>query len=773
MLKKKDSLYNFLFFWIGLFFLCILIVNNLVSNNQIIIKNDYIDQHLPIYREFINLLEDGFPFWSWNLFLGTNFWASKAYYLIGDIYAWIVVILNFFLKDIIKSLSIIFILKMITTYTFIYIFLCKFKINKILVVSLSLVFVFSGWNTTFIEHPFYTSFYSIIPLLLIGLYEVYHKDQYFILTISVALLVSINFYLFWVISIFVLIIWLFQNVKDNSISNLKKIFNKSFRLLFYYVIGVLIASVVWLPAIMHMIQTNRLGSFLVEYERWSQLNVASLITFSILPRLNYYTDGIFKDTWYYFHQVSIYIGVLTILLIPHSVYVFKNIRKNLVYLSLILLTLLLLSSPKVGLIFHFTYSLRYTLIISLIWFLISIDVISELKNIKISVVIGVEIVIISLYLLIKYYFIPTLYLTLPIHTEELHLLDVSVILSLFYSIVLFSVAFFEKKRYRINYNIIFSILGFIMLFEISYFTIFVLNSHTLKEIDNIQYEVDSNLKNAISALKEYDNGFYRVHHNFDSSVYLNYENISLSSDIKTVVTYDSVYQYTLIDFLTWFRQYPNTNWHFRFSEPTFFKLLDVKYAIINTDYKDPNIDGYYAYPIEGMQYGEYQVYKYNYKDNLAFSYNKFEKTSELKKITFDDKYEMYRIADLLSSTLFIDDSDYELLKLYEYENSSLDIEINPTQYANNYVEFNFELINKKALFFSIPFDNGWTIYDNGNKIKKYSVQGGFIGLFLDEGNHQIKFKYVSPGFKIGLTLSIVSSLILAVLKYLKYRKSNN
>lgn len=773
MLKKKEFLSNTILFIVGLIVVLILIGNNLVTDFQIIVKNDYIDQHIPFYTEFLNLLEDGFPFWSWNLFLGTNFWASKAYYLIGDVYAWVTVFINFFIKDLIKSLSIIFVLKMVVTYTFIFAFLNRLKINNILIVVFSLIFVFSGWNTTFLEHPFYTSFYSIIPLLLIGLYDFYHYDKYLILTIAVAVLVSINFYLFWVISIFVLIIWLFQNTRDNRIKDLKRFFNKSFRLLFFYVLGVLMASVVWLPAIMHMIQTNRIGSFLIEYDKWSQLNVASFLTFSIIPRLNYYTNGVFKDTWYYFHQVSIYIGMFTILLIPHSVYIFRNTRKNMAYLTLLLLTLLLLSSPKIGLLFHFTYSLRYTLIISLIWFLIAIDVIRELKNIKLSFVICIEIVLITIYLSIKFYFTPTIYTVLPMHIEELHLLDISFVLSILYSSVLFFVGLFEKNKKEINYNVIFLIIGFIMLFEISYFTNYVLSSHTLSEEDDIQYLVDTNLENAINALKEYDSGFYRVHHNFDSSVYLNYENISLTKDMKTVVTYDSVYQYTLIDFLTWFRQYPNTNWHFRFSEPSFFKLLNVKYAIINTNYSDPNIDRYYSNPIEGMRFGEYQIYKYRDNDFIAFSYHKFEKISVLNKITFDDKYEMYRIADSLISTLFIDDSDYDNLPIHEYEKSITQVELTPTQYANNYVEFNFSLEDKQALFFTIPYDKGWTIYDNDIKTTKYSVQGGFIGLFLEKGEHQIKFKYISPGFKIGLFFSIISSLVFIVLSFIKNRKSKN
>ncbi|MTL62303.1 YfhO family protein, partial [Turicibacter sanguinis] len=51
---------------------------------------DYQNQHLYFYEEFHRLLSSGeAPFWSWNLFLGTNFIGSKTYYLLGDPFAYL------------------------------------------------------------------------------------------------------------------------------------------------------------------------------------------------------------------------------------------------------------------------------------------------------------------------------------------------------------------------------------------------------------------------------------------------------------------------------------------------------------------------------------------------------------------------------------------------------------------------------------------------------------------------------------------------------------
>jgi len=34
------------------------------------------------------------PFWSWNFFLGNNFWASKSYQLLGDLFAYIALLFD-------------------------------------------------------------------------------------------------------------------------------------------------------------------------------------------------------------------------------------------------------------------------------------------------------------------------------------------------------------------------------------------------------------------------------------------------------------------------------------------------------------------------------------------------------------------------------------------------------------------------------------------------------------------------------------------------------
>ena len=78
------------------------------------------------------------------------------------------------------------------------------------------------------------------------------------------------------------------------------------------------------------------------------------------------------------------------------------------------------------------------------------------------------------------------------------------------------------------------------------------------------------------------------------------------------------------------------------------------------------------------------------------------------------------------------------------------------------------------LFTSIPYDEGWTAEVDGNKAEIISLGDSFVGLKLTEGTHEIKLRYVSPGFKLGLLASIFCWAIFFLISHVwKKRKKLN
>ena len=70
---------------------------------------------------------------------------------------------------------------------------------------------------------------------------------------------------------------------------------------------------------------------------------------------------------------------------------------------------------------------------------------------------------------------------------------------------------------------------------------------------------------------------------------------------------------------------------------------------------------------------------------------------------------------------------------------------------------------KQILFTSIPYDEGWSVWVDGQKQDPLVLCSTFIGLLLEPGEHQISMQYSAPGFKIGcwISLATAAGLILA------------
>lgn len=778
----KRNEYNLNFFKVtiayisGLLLILYIFSNFIGFNADYVIKYDYFWQHIPFHQEFFRLLENGFPFWSWNFFLGTNFWGSKVLYVIGDPFTWITYFANLFVNSTTISMSYILVLKFIVGYSLIFTLLGQLKHNVYIRLLFSLFYVFSGWSTTFIEQSFFLSFYMLMPMLFIGVEHFIKRRITNVFSIACALQISVNFYFFWPASILLLIYWIYRFVVIYDTFDIKKFIIESLYLLISLLVGLVIASIIWLPGLLHFQSSSRLGSFLNTYDKWELLHVSSFFMFSFIPILKY-LDGVLKDYWYYFNQFGLYFGALSIMLLPHVVYIFKTKKLRIANSILVMLMYLLLISPKIGLFFHFSFGLRYTFIITFLGIIVAAQVLENIQNIKWYIVVFIQAIIVILYNLLYSFVLPTLYIELPANLLELDLLKTIYYLTFVYSGILIVSAFLRK--FIKNNNLIKPItILFIVIFGVyetnvqSFYALTSQNHRTTVD-QSLPFELGSDYQDAVDYIKSIDNGFYRIYQN---NSYLS--NINLHYDYKSISTYDSVFQYSLQDFLVWSRQYPNTNWEFRYTEPSFNKLLATRYSIIDTTLEPNYMSDLWYFDQIGTEknFGKYAIYKFKAETHMAYTYNQIDSLKVVNDYTKDDgEYFLYVVGDMLDNTIYIDDEIYPLNDYESYVNQTDFIKkgIDPIDYNQNWMNFNFNLESNSLVFFSIPFDKGWTIVDNDNEVTPIIVQGGFIGLALEEGNHTIDLNFVPPGLYYGAILSGVGISILIIYMCFKmYKKFN-
>ena len=60
------------------------------------------------------------------------------------------------------------------------------------------------------------------------------------------------------------------------------------------------------------------------------------------------------------------------------------------------------------------------------------------------------------------------------------------------------------------------------------------------------------------------------------------------------------------------------------------------------------------------------------------------------------------------------------------------------------------------------YSDGWIAYIDGRKTDIMRTNIGFCGLVLEPGEHEISMIYSTPGIKIGIIITILSSITYAI-----------
>ena len=83
-----------------------------------------------------------------------------------------------------------------------------------------------------------------------------------------------------------------------------------------------------------------------------------------------------------------------------------------------------------------------------------------------------------------------------------------------------------------------------------------------------------------------------------------------------------------------------------------------------------------------------------------------------------------------------------------------------TKFSENNIKGSVTVNESKVLFFSIPFDEGWSAKLNGADVKLYRVNAGLTGLLINKGKNDVELSFEPRLRSKGKLISGVSLLIL-------------
>ena len=78
-----------------------------------------------------------------------------------------------------------------------------------------------------------------------------------------------------------------------------------------------------------------------------------------------------------------------------------------------------------------------------------------------------------------------------------------------------------------------------------------------------------------------------------------------------------------------------------------------------------------------------------------------------------------------------------------------------SEFSDTYVSGTITLSEDGYMFTSIPAENGWKVYVDGQEAEYDTYEDAFIMVALSAGTHTVEFKYVPMGLYIGLIISLV------------------
>ncbi len=140
---------------------------------------------------------------------------------------------------------------------------------------------------------------------------------------------------------------------------------------------------------------------------------------------------------------------------------------------------------------------------------------------------------------------------------------------------------------------------------------------------------------------------------------------------------------------------------------------------------------------------DWKYHNKNYQFKYVISLNNNKINIKITK----GKYKINNVKMYYSQIL---KNDYQSLENIEINKKNSIIKCYTYLHSNNY------------LVTSIPYDEGFDIYVNGQKKKKELVNTAFLGVKLKKGKNNIIIKYNSPYFNLGLFFSILGFILFLI-----------
>ncbi|MEF9919522.1 MAG: YfhO family protein [Erysipelotrichaceae bacterium] len=744
---KREKKYLFCLFLLLSFIISVYFFQYVFNSLPVQYGTDIRPQWFLFYEEFksliSNFLQTGdFPFYSWHDFLGTNFYASKSYYLMGDLFSYIGLLFN---TNFFDTALILEILKFFTAGFSMYFLLSKFNLQPKIKIIGSLCYTFSGWSLFFSGQMVFLSFYALVPLYFAGIESYLQDKKSTLFIIMTALCLLTNYYFFFTLSCFTVVYVSYRYYILND--SLEHFMKKVVILIFYYFIGVLISMILTLPTIYYMLGSDRFSGFEngIFFEQ-IQVYFHEIASFFVPNYLYIYGNNIFETNAHYTREICFYSGSITVLLLPclnkmKSKFSKATIMVWIVFLFLMIFPMLVSAIHGFG-----DPSFRWGFFLILFNIITISNILNNVDFYKNKIIIYQAIVLFIVSIII----VP---LTAFVTDQNLSNFFEQNLLFLIFGILLiiYALILFKFKKHALT------ILLFLITIELAFGGFKLFNRNL--EISKIQD--DNFIQSVTHVLQDYDNQlnsmldniepinstqYYRTYIPHDSLYWEYSHNMSLVYQLNGTMTYDSAYAPSINGLKKIVPEIKDfeSEWIFNIQDVDLLSFLNVKYAIVVDEQELPKGGNWRL--LSNNFRDSFLIYRNDDYRNLGTTYSSISLINDFSS------------TKSLKDTLYVNSEDFDLISSF-LKSSSTSILENIDYYNNQLTAYCYS-DDDSFMVITLPYDRGWNVKVNGIETKTFEVNGGFIGIPINKGDNTIEMYFTPAGFKVGAILSGIGVLCL-------------
>ncbi len=776
--QKEKKMFTFLVALITA--ACLFVPYMIMSEGYFTFYGDFNVQQIPFYQMCHAAIREGNVNWNWLTDLGSDFVGSYAFYLLGSPFFWVTLLFpNSFVPYLMGPLLILkFAFAALTGYLYIR----RFTKTAYAASLGGLLYAFSGFS---VYNIFFNHFHEAIiafPLLLLAMELLITENRRGVFALAVAFCAITNYFFFFGMVVFC-VIYFFVRLCSNAI---KVKLTRFFVFAFEAVLGLCLSAVLLVPALNAISGNERISNILMGWNGITygkeQIYLYVIQSFFFPPdipaRPVFFPEAnvkwssvagwlpVFSMTgffaWFKLREKSWQKRLLGICalcamvpILNSAFYAFNtSYYARWFYMPILIIalaTVMLTEDKKVD----FSSALRWTAAITLAFVLVIGFFPQKVKSGE------EEKIILGLFTqsqnatYIARFWITSLIAIICLPMQKL----------------LFDVLKSNQQRFYKG------AIACVCIISIIYGNVFIATGRTHSyEIKDVM--IDSLIEGEVFLDDETE---FRV------DVYDGVDNTGMYLGLPTINAFHSVVSPSIMEFYDFIgversvASRPDTD------IPAIRSLLSVKYLLNRTD-GDSFVDENGETLMPDFEYvktsGSYYIYEnqnyvpYGFSYDYYMSYDYCEEYSKsnrsrlmLKAILLDDeqikKYSDYMtdIDTLKSSGLYttggislsLSDSALsdDAAALYKTAADKFTID-------NNGFTASVTRDKKSLVFFSVPYDKGWTATVNGKAVTVEKVNAGFMAVAVDKGVSEIRFNYKNTGLALGVSVTLGAAVVFVI-----------